>query len=263
MRIVLSGVSAAALTVPLLFVIFTSDHGDAGAPGMELTRTGALSDPATATPAPTQAPAWLEVHRSLTASVQPPPFFEYTVQPHDTLGAIASTFDVPVDVLMAINDIADPGSLSVGARLTVPVQPAEPPVDALDYPAIGEELREAEREHDLPRGLLLAVAWHESRWVENAKSSAGAIGVMQVMPTTAEWVGETLVDGTGDWRTDTRDNIRLGAAYLAYHYERTGADAWQTLAAYYQGWHSVETYGAMPETKQYVRDVLALVARFQ
>ena len=53
-------------------------------------------------------------------------------------------------------------------------------------------VREADRQ-GVPRALALAVAWQESGWQQGVVSHAGAVGVMQLMPGTAEWIGETML----------------------------------------------------------------------
>ena len=59
-----------------------------------------------------------------------------------------------------------------------------PERSAAHPPAI---VSEAQRQH-FPAALALAVAWQESGWQGRVVSSAGAVGVMQLLPPTADWV---------------------------------------------------------------------------
>lgn len=188
---------------------------------------------------------------------------EYTLQPGDTLLGVARLFDVSVDDLLEHNAIADPGAVPAGLTLSVPLPAESSPPSSADAPDIERALREAEREFDLPSGLLLAVAWRESTWQQDAVSSAGAIGIAQVLPSTAEWVQETLLEEERDWRGSARDNAYVAAAYLRFLLDRADGDVWWALAAYYQGWRGMELDGPVGATSGYVRSVLELVPRFQ
>lgn len=83
----------------------------------------------------------------------------------------------------------------------------------------------ADRYH-VPRPLARAVAWIESRGNPNARSPAGAIGIMQLMPATAKSLG--VADPY-----DPRANIEAGVKYLAQLIARYGERA--GLAAYNWG----------------------------
>jgi soluble lytic murein transglycosylase-like protein len=99
--------------------------------------------------------------------------------------------------------------------------------------------------------LLHAVAWHESRFRQDAVSNKGAVGVMQLMPETARTLGVNPADVV--------QNIRGGAALLAQLLRRFGGDVRLTLAAYNAGPGSVLRYGGVPpfpETQNYVAQIL-------
>ena len=71
-------------------------------------------------------------------------------------------------------------------------------------------VQEARRQH-FPPALALAVGWQESGWQERVVSSAGAIGVMQLLPATADWVSATMLgEGINLW--NARSNVRAGVA---------------------------------------------------
>jgi len=98
--------------------------------------------------------------------------------------------------------------------------------------------------------LARAVAWVESRGKQSARSPAGAIGVMQLMPATAQTLG---VDAY-----DVVQNIAGGVRFLASLLERFGGDIDRALAAYNWGPSRVERGSAWPASVQgYVAKVRA------
>ena len=111
----------------------------------------------------------------------------------------------------------------------------------------------AERANGLPAGLLSAVAKVESNFNPNAVSSAGARGLMQLMPATARSLG---VDPLNPAQA-----INGAARYLASHL-RTFGSLPLALAAYNAGPGAVTRSGGVPpynETQAYVRKVQALM----
>lgn len=101
--------------------------------------------------------------------------------------------------------------------------------------------------------LALAVISVESGGRVNAVSHAGASGLMQLMPATAERFG---VSDT----TVAADNIRGGVAYLDWLLQEFGGDPILALAGYNAGENAVKRAGGVPdypETRGYVPKVLA------
>jgi soluble lytic murein transglycosylase-like protein len=84
---------------------------------------------------------------------------------------------------------------------------------------------------------------------------------MQVMPGTWSWVQANLA-GTKLDPASATDNVKAGSLYLAHLLRETGGDPALAAAAYYQGLSSVRRVGMLPETRQYVANVLALRSRF-
>lgn len=108
---------------------------------------------------------------------------------------------------------------------------------------------------ELSPRLLEAVAYVESRFNNEAVSSAGAVGAMQLMPATAAELG---VDPS-----IPAENIQGGASYLRQMLELFDGDLTLALAAYNAGPGAVQRYGAVPpfkETQEYVEAVLSYMA---
>jgi len=115
------------------------------------------------------------------------------------------------------------------------------------------------RNYDLDPALLAAVIYQESKFRPDAKSSSGAIGLMQLLPSTAH--GIALHTGGSKFRTSDlyvpELNVRYGAWYLHHLLERYG-DERTALAAYNAGQDNVDRWRAQgrgisfPETRAYV-----------
>ena len=112
--------------------------------------------------------------------------------------------------------------------------------------------REAAQIYGLDVNFLKAIGKAESGFNSQAVSSAGAQGVMQLMPATARSLG--VEDSF-----DARSNIMGGAKYIAGLLERYQGNKALALSAYNAGSGNVEKYGGIPpfkETQNYVRKVL-------
>ncbi|WP_417242737.1 lytic transglycosylase domain-containing protein [Celeribacter sp.] len=107
--------------------------------------------------------------------------------------------------------------------------------------------RDTARRHGVPSDLFLRLVQQESGWNPNARSHAGATGLAQLMPGTAQLLGVNI--------NDPEQNLSGGARYLRMMYEKFGN--WRlALAAYNAGPQAVEKYGGVPpykETRNYVR----------
>ena len=115
------------------------------------------------------------------------------------------------------------------------------------------------RHYGVSPSLVRAVAWMESGFQWNVRSSAGAWGVMQIIRPTWRFVEDVLLGH--EVRRTTRGNIRVGILYLRYLLRNFGSKR-LALAAYYQGPRAVRRHGLYPETRVYVRTVLVLRKRF-
>ena len=104
--------------------------------------------------------------------------------------------------------------------------------------------------------LARAVAWMESGFQQDVVSSAGAIGVMQLLPETWEWV-DALLLGEATPR-NYEGNVRAGVRYLRWQLDQFDGDVRLALAGYYQGARAVRERGLFDDTKQYVAVILQL-----
>lgn len=112
-------------------------------------------------------------------------------------------------------------------------------------------IQEAARAHGVDPRLVAAVVRRESGWNETAVSHVGASGLMQLMPSTARFLGVTNV-------FDVRENIFGGTRYLRTLLDTFNGDLDLTLAAYNAGPGAVQKYRGVPpyrETQAYVAAV--------
>jgi soluble lytic murein transglycosylase-like protein len=122
-----------------------------------------------------------------------------------------------------------------------------------------EHITAAAKRYQLPEALLRAVMVAESNLNATAKSSKGAMGLMQLMPGTAK---DMFVADA--W--DPAQNIEGGARYLRILANQYEGDVEKTLAAYNAGPEAVRRAGGVPnfrETREYVRKVVALYEVFR
>ncbi|MGL4238629.1 lytic transglycosylase domain-containing protein [Tabrizicola sp.] len=119
--------------------------------------------------------------------------------------------------------------------------------------AYGKDILRATLDTNVSPALVLAVIGIESAGKSDAVSSAGAIGLMQLIPATAERFGVTD-------STDPIQNIEGGVAYLDWLLNEFNNDPVLVLAAYNAGEGAVRANGGVPpyaETRDYVPKVLA------
>jgi LysM repeat protein len=143
-------------------------------------------------------------------------------------------------------------ALPRGARLTAP--PAAGPPASRD--AVRSALDHWARVYGVDPALVRALAWMESGFQQDVVSSVGAIGVMQLLPETWEFVDAVLL-GVRTPR-NYRGNVRAGVRYLRWQLDEFGGDRRLALAGWYQGARAVRERGLFDDTKAFVRIVLAL-----
>jgi len=132
---------------------------------------------------------------------------------------------------------------------------AVPPKTAAPAPAAvqvtPERLADAAADrYGLPRALVRSVISAESRFRMEAVSPKGAIGLMQLMPDTAQSLGANPYDPA--------QNVDAGTRYLRALLEKYHGLLWHALAAYNAGPKAVEKYNGVPpyrETLNYVKRI--------
>lgn len=126
------------------------------------------------------------------------------------------------------------------------------PVALTDQQIIQRTVQEAAAKYNLPPKLITAVIRAESNFEVSAVSSAGAQGLMQLMPATARELGVKNP-------FDIEQNIDGGTKYLRQMIDRFGGSVRKALAAYNAGPGTVVKYNGrvpFPETRQYVKRVM-------
>jgi N-acetylmuramoyl-L-alanine amidase len=201
----------------------------------------------------------------------------HTVRSGEHLTGIARSYGTTIAEIAAANRLADPSRIFAGQRLTIPGAPAAPataarPAGAAAMPAAmaatvagrhevrGLIVAEAER-FGVPPAFALAVAWQESGWQQGVVSWAGAVGVMQLLPATGEWVGEAMLGSAVDLR-DARQNVRAGVRLLAHYLDRYDGNRDLVLAAYYQGQTAADRHGVFAVSRPYIASIKALEILF-
>jgi LysM repeat protein len=216
----------------------------------------------------------------------------HTIQLGETLEQVARRRGVTVVALAAANGLANPNVVRAGMVLRIPSgaavtvappAPARPtgqavvvamppaqlvsarPAPRIVVPADRAVLRNTflrfSQLASVPSDLAMALAWQESGWQRNKVSSTRAVGVMQLMPDTVDFVATQLL---GVKPLDPRDpiaNIRMGTRFLRYLLDSNSGSVDLALASYYQGLRSVREIGPLAETRQFVANVKALRGR--
>ena len=149
------------------------------------------------------------------------------------------------------------------------------------YPYPYQELVELyAKANGVDSALVASVIMNESRFQNDARSSRGAIGLMQIMPETAQWIALQLGDDNFSLEKlhEPEPNIRYGVWYLAELQREFAGNNILALAAYNAGRGTVRdwieegdwpwTFHALdkipyPETRSYVKNVLQNRIRYE
>jgi len=145
------------------------------------------------------------------------------------------------------------GAVAAPAPIVPIGMPQVAECDPLPAPEVESLVGETSEREGVSPDLLRSVMKQESAFRPCAVSSKGAMGLMQLMPATAEQLG--IVDPF-----DPISNLDGGARFLKQLLSRYGGDVPKALGAYNAGPAKVDATGAVPaipETVDYVRQILA------
>jgi soluble lytic murein transglycosylase-like protein len=162
-------------------------------------------------------------------------------------GAGASNFEVVSPA--SDKTVDETGAVIVPAYAYTDVGPAPVPVQ---YAAA---LNQAAASANVSPSLLAALVWQESRWNAQALSPKGAMGLAQLMPATARYLGVNPADPIS--------NLNGGARYLRQLLDQFDGNVEKALAAYNAGPGRVRSAGGVPaiaETQNYVTSIVRRIA---
>jgi soluble lytic murein transglycosylase-like protein len=181
----------------------------------------------------------------------------HAVRAGESFFSIAQRYHVSPWRLAQENELRLMSTIVPGQRLTLPASAHLESTGA----AVGQSTVQAALDrwaayYGVDPKLVRALAWMESGFQEDVVSSAGAIGVMQLLPETWSWV-DTVLLGEVTPR-NYEGNVRAGVRYLRWQLDQFGGDVRLALAGYYQGARAVRQRGLFDDTKQYVAVILGL-----
>jgi LysM repeat protein len=191
----------------------------------------------------------------------------YVVKPGDSLTSIAHSAGTSPSALARLNHVDPARVLLIGRHLRVPgraVAAAAPSpqvaqVAATSASSVRASLDRWAAYYGIDPSLAHALAWMESGYNNTVVSLVGAQGVMQLLPTTWDYV-ETVLVGHA-LPHDADGNVHAGLAYLHHLLAVFNGNERLALSAWYQGEYSVRQQGPLNVTVTFVTDVLALKQR--
>jgi LysM repeat protein len=185
----------------------------------------------------------------------------YVVRPGDSLTGIARKHGTTLSRIAHINRLDPARPLLIGVKLRIPaaVRAVPTAVSATNAATVRDSLDRWSAHYGIDRSLARALAWMESGYNNAVVSSVGAQGVMQLLPSTWDYV-ETVLIGHSVAH-DADGNVHVGMAYLNHLLDAFGGDQHLALAGWYQGERSVKAGGPYKVSKAFVADVLALKQR--
>lgn len=126
------------------------------------------------------------------------------------------------------------------------------PIKNIDY------IRKISKKYDVSLADILALIKTESDFREKVVSNKGAVGVMQVMPSTAKWIVEKNSKNYMEYDLyNYKDNIEIGVMYYSYLDKKYNGDREKIFAAYNSGVSRVKNgeWKKIKETRYYVMKV--------
>lgn len=243
-------------------------------PGQVVKLGGSAHSSAKSTSAKSSTPVRTAAAKTTTAKAT-----SYTVRAGDTLSGIAAKHGVKLSELLEANHLTVDSTIYVGRTVKLPGADSKPAVGKtfLTYTYSDETNRSANQNHaalasmsvpspaqmelivrsrarryGVNENLAVAHAKVESGLNARAVSPANAVGVMQVLPSTAEWMGQTI--GKKLNPLNPYDNVTAGVLYIRY-LQKNASSREIGIAGYYQGLGGVQKNGMKPDTKDYVKRV--------
>lgn len=187
----------------------------------------------------------------------------YVVKPGDSLTAIARRSHTTLAKLAHLNGINPARTLLIGTPLRLPaavtISAAPTAVSASNATEVRASLDKWAAYYGIDASLARALAWMESGFNNSVVSSVGAQGVMQVLPSTWDYVERSLIGHPV--QHDADGNVEVGLAYLHHLLTAFNGDASLALAGWYQGERAVKLSGPYKVSKVFVANVLALRQR--
>jgi len=194
----------------------------------------------------------------------PVPRATYTVKEGDGFYSIAASLGISPLLLATQNRLELSAVIVPGQQLVLPKGTKSPPSGrpsvSPTVPASGDAVR-ASLDHwsavyGVDPKLARATAWMESGFQQDVVSAVGAVGVMQLLPGTWQWIDQALLKTTTPRTYD--GNVRVGVRYLRWLLDEFKGNTRLALAGYYQGAQAVRDRGLFDDTKRYVAIILKL-----
>jgi len=200
--------------------------------------------------------------QSGTRKVVASPLLTHFVVAGESFFSIAERFHVSPWLLAKQNGLRLTGVIVPGQKLRLP-RGATTTSSGVTAPASRSSVRDSldhwSAVYGVDPALARALAWMESGFQQDVVSNVGAIGVLQLLPETWEWVDVVLL---GQRTPRTADgNVRAGVRYLRWQLDQFHGDRKLALAGWYQGARAVREIGLYDDTKQFVSIVLQLYGK--
>jgi soluble lytic murein transglycosylase-like protein len=197
-------------------------------------------------------------------AIRPPVRATHAVAAGESFFSIAERYGISPLLLAKQNRLKLAAVIVPGQKLALPAAASGAQPGAAGISASAAASRDAVRAsidrwsaaYGVDPRLARATAWMESGFQESVVSGVGAVGVMQLLPVTWEWVDQILL-GTTTPRTYD-GNVRAGVRYLRWLLDQFDGDRRLALAGYYQGAQAVRDRGLYDDTKRYVAIILKL-----
>ena len=182
----------------------------------------------------------------------------YVVKPGDSLTAIARSSGTTLSTLTHLNKLNPARPLLIGTHLRLPASVSAAPtaVSASNATEVRASIDKWAAYYGIDPSLGRALAWMESGFNNTVVSSVGAQGVMQILPSTWDYVENVLIGHTV--QHDADGNVEVGLAYLHHLLAVFGGNEHLALAGWYQGERAVKKVGPYQVSKVFVANVLAL-----